>query len=747
MNDGDLARTYAAHTGSGLPPGAARYDRAIADLACWVLDADHVDAVFARAVEELRVLCGASRSYLFEFDADGDAWRLRCAAGWPQTGVEAIRIVPHDAARGPALQALPLFRYGGAGPHDCEWSRLAAETGAPHGLHARIQGVRGELFGVVGVCTREAHELSEAEQYLLRRIAEVLSRALRRFDVPAPAHGTSPAAQPGRFERPEAGEAAAADALADRPPTRAAHDHAQRQARESEARMRFILQATRIGTWDWDVQSNAVTWSDNMEELHGRSPGSFDGTLESALCDVHPEDRTALQSAIAESMTGSGDYHIEYRIVTHDGRIRWLEAKGQIVRDDAGRVARMAGICMDVTDRREAEDALRISENMLRVQTEELATAHRQKDHFLAMLAHELRNPLAPISNAVQLLKIQTPEQREQTFGWAIDVIDRQVWLLSRLVDDLLDIARITRGRIELKTQQVDLKDVARIAVETASVWFAMKNQVFETDYQAQPLPVQADPTRIIQAVSNVLNNASKFTPEHGTVSMRVMEQDGQAVLQVKDSGIGIAGELLPHVFEPFTQADRSLDRRKGGLGLGLSLVKRLVEMHGGSVAASSAGMGRGSTFTLRLPLATDGAGRGEAALQLQPRDPGGRPLRVLLVDDNRQATDAMALLLETLEHAVSVAYNGPDALRVAETFEPDIVFLDIGLPLMDGYEVAEKLRRRFGTDITLIALTGYAPQDGRNGHSEHHFDEYFLKPLSLDKLSALLIRQSGAAH
>ena len=515
---------------------------------------------------------------------------------------------------------------------------------------------------------------------------------------------------------------------------------------ENEARMRFILDATRIGTWDWDVHTNTVRWSGNMEELHGRSPGSFDGTLENALSDVHADDLAAVQSAIAGSMAGSGDYHIEYRIITEEGRTRWLEAKGQILHDDAGRIARMAGVCMDVTDRREAEDALRISENMLRVQTEELATAHRQKDQFLAMLAHELRNPLAPISNAVQLLKIQSPEQREQTLPWAVDVIDRQVWLLSRLVDDLLDIARITRGRIELKMQQVDLKDVARIAVETAAVWFEMKNQVFEADYCPEPLPLYADPTRIIQAISNVLNNASKFTPEYGQVTMRVFLEDDYACLTVKDSGIGMPAELLPHVFDPFTQADRSLDRRKGGLGLGLSLVKRLLEMHGGLVEATSAGMGRGSEFTLRVPLAAGrAAGRHERGAQPVPHNAGDRRLRVLLVDDNRQATDAMALLLETLEHAVRVAYNGPDALRVAEAFQPEVVFLDIGLPLMDGYEVAEKLRARFGDRITLIALTGYAPQGGKNGRSEEHFDEYFLKPLSLDKLSALLLRRSGS--
>lgn len=518
---------------------------------------------------------------------------------------------------------------------------------------------------------------------------------------------------------------------------------AEKKARDDEERMRLILQATRIGTWDWDINTNEVRWSDNMEELHGRSPGNFHGNLASALADVFPEDKPLIEASITDALNTKGDYRAEYRVLGEDGRTHWMEGRGRVIYDISGKVSHMAGVCMDITERKEAEEALKVSETMLRAQTEELAIAHRQKDQFLAMLAHELRNPLAPISNAVQLLKIQKPEQREQILAWAIEVIDRQVWLISRLVDDLLDIARITRGHIELKLQEVDLHDVVHVAAESAKVWFDIKHQAFQVDIQHQPIRVHADPTRLIQVISNLLNNASKFTPEYGRIGLRIHRKNNDAVISVSDNGVGIPGDTLPHVFDLFTQADRSLDRRKGGLGLGLSLVKKLVEMHGGYVLASSPGMGRGSEFTIHIPVCMSNE---QITLEEYPSHEdqtheNAKSLRILLVDDNRQSTDAMALLLETLGHDVKSAYNGPDALHIADEFQPEIVFLDIGLPLMDGYEVAKRLRTRFSSQISLIALTGYGPEQDKNRRAEAGFDQYLLKPLSLDTLTSLLIR------
>lgn len=516
---------------------------------------------------------------------------------------------------------------------------------------------------------------------------------------------------------------------------------AERAARENEARMRLILQATQIGTWDWEIDSGKVRWSDNMENLHGRQAGSFDGTFESALSDIYPDDKELVGAAIARALENGGDYKVEYRIIADDGGIRWIEGKGQVLYDSNGAMERMVGICMNVTERKEAEQTLRNSETLLRAQTEELATADRQKDEFLAMLAHELRNPLAPISNAVQLLKVQKAEEREARLPWAIEVIDRQVLQLSRLVDDLLNIARIKRGQIELKSELLDLRDVARQAAETASGWFDAKQQTFEINCPEHPIDVCIDGARIVQAVSNLLSNASNYTAESGRIALRVYCQGDDAVIVVEDTGIGIPADTLPHVFDLFAQADRPLDRRQGGLGLGLSWVKKLVEMHAGRIFAASPGLGRGSEFTIRLPLAkaADRFAVSRAARVQAPAADAAHAARILVVDDNAQATDAMAMLLETLGHTVQKAYDGRDALRVAEKFMPDMVFLDIGLPLMDGYEVAQRLRARFGADMTLIALTGYAPQQMKQRTAEANFDQYILKPISLDKLISLL--------
>ncbi|MFA7386849.1 MAG: PAS domain S-box protein [Thiohalobacteraceae bacterium] len=524
-----------------------------------------------------------------------------------------------------------------------------------------------------------------------------------------------------------------------------AQERAEQAIRASEARMRFILQATNVGTWDWDMRTNKVRWSESLEELHGRPRGSFQGTFESALADVHPEDKALIDAALAAAVNGAGDFHVEYRVVLSDGRIRWVEGKGQLVFDAADQPERMAGICMDVTERKESEQALRTSETLLRSQTEELAIAHRQKDEFLAMLAHELRNPLAPISNSVQLLKIQGPEQREQSLPWAIDVIDRQVGQISRLVDDLLDVARITRGHIELRPEYMDLNEVVVRAAEAAAPWFEAKHQNFELHCADEPVPVLVDAVRMIQAVSNLLNNAAKFTAEHGIIRLRLQRDRDEAVICVADTGTGISPDVLSHVFELFTQGDRSLDRRQGGLGLGLPLVRRLVEMHDGRVVAISPGMGRGSEFVIRLPLSLavgpDPNNRSNGLQNAQAQ----RPIRILIVDDNVQSADAMAVLLETLGHEATAAYNGPTAFRIAKEARPELVFLDIGLPLMDGYEVAKILRERYGRSIRLVALSGYAPREAETHLGPASFDDYILKLISFEKLTAILSEHMDA--
>jgi signal transduction histidine kinase len=366
----------------------------------------------------------------------------------------------------------------------------------------------------------------------------------------------------------------------------------------------------------------------------------------------------------------------------------------------------------------------------------QLETADRQKDEFLAMLAHELRNPLAPIRTASELLKrTQQPDDRAQV---AIDIVKRQVNHLTRLVDDLLDISRITRAHIELKRQNIPLADIVAQALETVEPMLQEKGHHVSTTVDLVPLVVNGDPARLVQCVANLLTNAIKYTDPHGQLRIESRAVGDDAVLSVADNGTGIAADLLPHIFDLFVQSQRTLDRSQGGLGIGLSVVKRLIEMHGGSVAASSPGVGQGATFTIRLPRAT----RVGSAVQ-DAGAPRVAPRRTLVVDDNHDAAESLAMLLSLDGHEVDAVFTPQQALERAETFRPEVMLLDIGLPGMDGYEVARRLRAMSGGQkIRLIALTGYGQQEDRQRALAAGFDDHLVKPVDHGKLAAALERR-----
>ncbi|HEY2155890.1 MAG TPA: ATP-binding protein, partial [Isosphaeraceae bacterium] len=372
----------------------------------------------------------------------------------------------------------------------------------------------------------------------------------------------------------------------------------------------------------------------------------------------------------------------------------------------------------------------------------EIREDDRRKNEFLAMLAHELRNPLAPIRNSVKILQQLGLDQGD--LGWASDVIARQVEQMVRLVDDLLDISRITGGKIELRMEPVDVAQVVAHAVETSRPLIDSRNQVLTVELPETPLWLEADRARLSQILSNVLNNASKYTGEAGRIGLAV-ESDGQnAVFRVRDSGIGIPPEMLGKVFDLFTQVDRSLDRSQGGLGIGLTVVRRLVELHGGSVQARSDGPGLGSEFILQLPMS---ACAETAAAAPAPREEGTRPSarRVLIVDDNADAARSLGRLLRLSGHEVDIAHDGPDALQRYEAMEPNFVLLDIGLPGMDGYEVARRIRERpDASRAVLVAVTGYGREEDRLRSQEAGFDQHFVKPVELDALLAILQSSPG---
>jgi PAS domain S-box-containing protein len=384
----------------------------------------------------------------------------------------------------------------------------------------------------------------------------------------------------------------------------------------------------------------------------------------------------------------------------------------------------------DITERKQAEGRLRRSQ-------EALQEADRRKDEFLATLAHELRNPLAPIRTAAQILG--SPNVAPAQLQWAQNVIQRQVGHMALLLDDLLDIARITRGKLELKTERVELTDVVDSAVEAARPLLDGKHHSFMVSLPAETLVLNADPLRLSQVLSNLLTNAAKYTDPGGHIELSGQVEEGVLCLSVQDDGIGMSPESLERNFEMFSQAEGASTRSDGGLGIGLALVRGLVGLHGGTVQAMSEGPGCGSKFLVRLPLADPVPSAKDAADAGAPTATTVRR-RVLVADDNRDAADALAMLLELSGHEVRVAHGGRAALSLAQTFRPDVAILDIGMPELNGYEVARQLRRApWGARMCLVALTGWGQDDDRQRAQEAGFNQHLTKPVDTDALEKLL--------
>ena len=367
-----------------------------------------------------------------------------------------------------------------------------------------------------------------------------------------------------------------------------------------------------------------------------------------------------------------------------------------------------------------------------------LHEADRNKDEFLAMLAHELRNPLAPILNALQLMRMHPSEPQSQ---WAQEVIQRQLASLTRLVDDLLDVSRITRGKITLTREPVEVATLINRAVETIQPLMQERDHALILQVAPESLLVSGDSTRLTQALGNVLGNAAKYTDRGGRIELFCARHGTDVEIRVRDNGIGIPAELLPRIFDLFTQVDRTSNYSPSGLGIGLALVRRIVEMHGGRIMAHSAGAGGGSEFVIHLPLLSDAGARPEDHAEV----PGSRGApavsrRILLADDNADALESLATVLRLRGHEVYSAPNGAIALETAARHMPEVALLDIGMPLLDGYEVARRIRaQEWGKSVTLVALTGWGQDSDRRRSQEAGFDTHLVKPLDLDRLTALL--------
>jgi PAS domain S-box-containing protein len=440
---------------------------------------------------------------------------------------------------------------------------------------------------------------------------------------------------------------------------------------------------------------------------------------------VHPDDLGAMHRAWSASLAAGRPFAAEIRMRrASDGAYRWFLSRAVPIREGDGRVARWFGTSTDIDDQKRLEEALRDQD--------------RRKDEFLATLAHELRNPLAPVRTGLQILKGARSEEAAEK---ARAMMDRQITHMVRLIDDLLDVSRVSRGRVDLKREIVDVRTVIDAALEVSRPLVEAGRHALSVSIPAEPLPLDVDATRMAQVVSNLLNNAAKYTPAGGRIDLSA-ERDGDgAVLRVRDDGIGIPEEMLPKVFDLFTQVEPSRDRAQGGLGIGLSLVKKLVELHGGTVTGESAGVGRGSTFTVRLPLPAAGPRLGnKAAPEPDGVAPRGAGLRVLVVDDNVDGAESLSLLLSMRDHETAVAHSGPEALDVARRFHPEVVFLDIGLPGMSGYEVAQQLRREaLPRPAVLIALTGWGSDEDKRRAMAAGFDFHLIKPVNVTTVDRIL--------
>ena len=497
-------------------------------------------------------------------------------------------------------------------------------------------------------------------------------------------------------------------------------------AQDNEERLRFALHAAHMGTWEWDVRGNRVRWSENLERIHGMSPGSFDGTLEGFMRDIHSSDRArVLESAMRAAHEGV-PYETEYRIVTAAGELRWLEAKGRVEYLPDGKPWRMTGVCMDITRRKHAEiDRLQGAQE-----------ASRMKDEFLAVLSHELRTPLNAILGWAQLLSRGALDPGRA--GEAINVIERNARLQAQLIEQILDVSRIITGKLRIETAPCALDQLVENAVHAMTPAAEARGLTIALTIDPELPSVIGDAPRLQQVLGNVLSNAVKFTPPGGAIAVRVARDGGSAVIEVQDTGAGIPVEFLPYVFERFRQADGTSTRQHGGLGLGLAIARHLIELHGGTIAASSDGPGTGTLIRISLPVAPHGrVGTLERPAAHEVRTLAGT--RILIVDDEPDARMLLTAIFSGQGAVVSEASSAIEAMDRLADHGVDLLVADIGMPEVDGFELIERVRRT-GREVRAIAVTAYARPEDRARALESGYDAFLAKPFD----PAVLLRTAS---
>jgi len=490
--------------------------------------------------------------------------------------------------------------------------------------------------------------------------------------------------------------------------------------KESESRFRELADQTPAMIWMSDDTRSATYFNRSWLEFTGRTMEQEQG--DGWTAGVHPDDFAPTLAAYATAFEERVPFEMEFRLKRHDGDFRWVFNRGRPRFDAEGQFQGHIGAALDVTDRKTAEEAL--------------GHADRRRNEFLAMLAHELRNPLAPIRNAIQIMS-RIAGGQDKRVDHARDVIDRQSAQLTRLIDDLLEVSRIDSGKITLRREKVVVQDLLRRAAESQQALLAERRHVLDMRLPDARVFVNADAARLSQVFVNVLNNAVKYTPEGGRIEVSMAAHDDTVEVNIADNGQGIDANLLPHLFDLFRHG-ADVERRAGaGLGLGLSIVRRLVELHGGTVTAHSVGQGQGSRFSIVLPLAEPAAAAGTKA---RPGAGARPPAKVLVVDDNVDAAEAIATLLQFSGYHIDVAHDPQAALETAARERPDLVLLDIGLPGMTGYEVAQRMREiGAGRRTKIVALTGYGHEQDNEQAKAAGFSAYLVKPVDADQLTALV--------
>jgi signal transduction histidine kinase/CHASE1-domain containing sensor protein/ActR/RegA family two-component response regulator len=502
------------------------------------------------------------------------------------------------------------------------------------------------------------------------------------------------------------------------------------ERRLAEQRFRTALTAVPLSVFNQDRQLR-YTWAQNPQLFDGDPViGRTDAEITERARDA--ERLTALKREVLATGVGAREH---VRVLTR-GSERFFDLTLEPLTNATGDIVGITGVMFDITEHLELQAKLRR-------QARQLSEADRRKDEFLAVLAHELRNPLAPIRNAAQVLKLEK-KPTDPTVRWAADLIDRQVEHLARLVSDLLDVSRITRGQITLLTAPSDLSDVVGRALEAEQSVIESRGHELTVAFPSDRLIVDGDLVRLVQVFANLIDNAAKYTPCKGRIRVSAQREGSEAVIRISDSGVGISAKSLPHVFDMFVQINRQVDGiREEGLGLGLSLSKALVEMHGGRIEAASAGPGKGSEFTVRLPLSKAGPATDESAGEPAITE-SGYAMRVLVVEDNLDVAESFTRLLQEMGQQVCETHDGTEAIEAARSFHPDIVFLDIRMPGMDGYETARRLRAEHGEALKIVAVTGFGQDRDREWAFQAGFDTHLLKPVDQGMLIRVMHSLTG---